>query len=66
VSTTSSKLSASIRVRRVNARNFDIEGTTTPISFVYDVLFLSRQHVAEHVRHADLSELKREYDADRS
>src|SRR5437016_878080 len=43
----------------------DIEGTTTPISFVYDVLFpFARKHAAKHVLHADLSELKREYDED--
>ncbi len=43
----------------------DIEGTTTPISFVYDVLFpFARRHVAEYVRQADLSDLKKEFDED--
>ena len=43
----------------------DIEGTTTPMSFVYDVLFpFARSHAAEFVRHADLSELKRDHDED--
>ena len=43
----------------------DIEGTTTPIAFVYDVLFpFARQHMAAHVRHADLTGLKLEYDED--
>jgi enolase-phosphatase E1 len=41
----------------------DIEGTTTPISFVYNVLFpFARSRVAEHVKHADLSDLKREHE----
>jgi enolase-phosphatase E1 len=41
----------------------DIEGTTTPISFVYDVLFpYARRHVSEYLKHADLSDLQREYD----
>jgi enolase-phosphatase E1 len=41
----------------------DIEGTTTPITFVYDVLFpFVRRHVADYIRHADLTDLKREYD----
>src|SRR5437870_1021710 len=46
----------------------DIEGTTTPISFVYDVLFpFARAHAAEYVKHSDpagLADLKREYDED--
>jgi enolase-phosphatase E1 len=43
----------------------DIEGTTTPISFVYDVLFpFARRHVPEYLKHADLTGLKREYDED--
>src|SRR5437867_4146546 len=43
----------------------DIEGTTTPIIFVYDVLFpFVRRHVAGYVKHADLTELHREYDED--
>jgi enolase-phosphatase E1 len=43
----------------------DIEGTTTPISFVYDVLFpYARSRMSEYVRKADLSDLHREYEAD--
>ena len=43
----------------------DIEGTTTPISFVYDVLFpYARRHVAEYIRHAGLSDLQREHEED--
>jgi len=42
----------------------DIEGTTTAISFVYDVLFpFVRRHVSDYVKHADLTDLRREYDA---
>src|SRR5438034_6794116 len=43
----------------------DIEGTTTPITFVYDVLFpFVRRHVADFVKHANLADLQREYDED--
>ena len=43
----------------------DIEGTTTPISFVYDVLFpFARRHAAEFVKDADLSELQHEHGED--
>src|SRR5205823_5309896 len=43
----------------------DIEGTTTPITFVYDVLFpFARRHVAGYLKHADLADLHREYDED--
>jgi enolase-phosphatase E1 len=43
----------------------DIEGTTTAISFVYDVLFpYARQHANAYVQNADLSDLRREYEAD--
>jgi enolase-phosphatase E1 len=43
----------------------DIEGTTTPISFVYNVLFpFARKHLAEYLPHTDLTDLKREYDED--
>jgi enolase-phosphatase E1 len=43
----------------------DIEGTTTPISFVYDVLFpFARSHAAEYLAHADVSDLRREYEQD--
>jgi enolase-phosphatase E1 len=41
------------------------EGTTTPITFVYDVLFpFARRHAAAYVGHADLTDLQREYDED--
>jgi enolase-phosphatase E1 len=43
----------------------DIEGTTTPITFVYDVLFpFARQHAREHLDDRAQQELKAEYDAD--
>jgi len=43
----------------------DIEGTTTPISFVYEVLFpFAREHAAEYLKDADLTDLKREHDQD--
>jgi enolase-phosphatase E1 len=43
----------------------DIEGTTTPIAFVYDVLFpFARRHVAGYLQRADVSDLKHEYEAD--
>src|SRR5688572_29390846 len=45
----------------------DIEGTTTPIAFVYDVLFpFARSRVAELVKHADLDlrELNLDHDED--
>jgi enolase-phosphatase E1 len=43
----------------------DIEGTTTPIAFVYDILFpFARRHVPKYLKRADLTELKREYDED--
>lgn len=43
----------------------DIEGTTTPISFVYDVLFpFAREHAHEHLGIDDQRALKTEYDAD--
>src|SRR5262245_55140209 len=45
----------------------DIEGTTTPISFVYDVLFpFARAHAGAHIRDEDLSALRAEYDTDLS
>ena len=41
----------------------DIEGTTTPITFVYEVLFpYARRHLADYLKQADLRDLKREYD----
>src|SRR5438552_8187694 len=43
----------------------DIEGTATPISFVYDVLFpFARRHAAEFVKDANLSELQHEHGED--
>jgi enolase-phosphatase E1 len=43
----------------------DIEGTTTSITFVYDILFpYVRQHAQEYVRSADLSDLRREHEED--
>lgn len=51
----------------MNARGIllDIEGTTTPISFVYDVLFpFARQRAGEYLKHEDLSLLKLEHDED--
>ncbi len=44
----------------------DIEGTTTPISFVYDVLFpFARQRIEEYAQHMeDISGLRREYEND--
>jgi enolase-phosphatase E1 len=41
----------------------DIEGTTTPISFVYDVLFpFARRRLTQYLKHADLTDLEREYE----
>jgi enolase-phosphatase E1 len=43
----------------------DIEGTTTPIAFVYDVLFpFARSRIAGYVRRANLADLQREHDED--
>ena len=43
----------------------DIEGTTTPVAFVYDVLFLfARHHAREYLKSANLEELHREHDED--
>jgi len=43
----------------------DIEGTTTPITFVYDVLFpYARRHAAAYVKKTDVTDLRREYEAD--
>jgi enolase-phosphatase E1 len=43
----------------------DIEGTTTPISFVYDVLFpYARAHAREYLDEEATRSLKGEYDAD--
>jgi enolase-phosphatase E1 len=43
----------------------DIEGTTTPITFVYDVLFpFARKHAHEHLSTDDERALKSEHDVD--
>lgn len=43
----------------------DIEGTTTPISFVYDVLFpFARRHAANFLQNAEIRDLRREYEED--
>jgi len=43
----------------------DIEGTTTPISFVYDVLFpYARAHVSENLDEEDVAALQLSYEAD--
>jgi enolase-phosphatase E1 len=43
----------------------DIEGSTTPIAFVYDVLFpYARRQMAEYVRSAELTDLRAEYNDD--
>jgi enolase-phosphatase E1 len=43
----------------------DIEGTTTPVSVVYDVLFpYARRHMAEHVRNAVFDDLEEEHEQD--
>ncbi len=43
----------------------DIEGTTTPIAFVYDVLFpFAGSRIAGYVTHANLADLQHEYDED--
>jgi enolase-phosphatase E1 len=41
----------------------DIEGTTTPIAFVYEVLFpYARRHVTAYAAAADFTDLRREYE----
>jgi enolase-phosphatase E1 len=43
----------------------DIEGTTTPITFVYDVLFpFAREHAEQHLDNEAQQALKGEHDAD--
>jgi len=43
----------------------DIEGTTTPISFVYDVLFpYARAHVSENLGAEDIAALRRSHEED--
>jgi enolase-phosphatase E1 len=44
---------------RIQAAVLDIEGTTTPIGFVYDVLFpFARTHLREYLDHADADLLR--------
>ena len=46
------------RVPQIQAIVLDIEGTTTPIGFVYDVLFrFARTHLCEYLDHADAEHL---------
>jgi len=43
----------------------DIEGTTTPISFVYDVLFpYARAHAGDHIGEEDLRSLRVDFEKD--
>jgi enolase-phosphatase E1 len=43
----------------------DIEGTTTPITFVYEVLFpYARRHAAAYLGKTELTDLRREYEED--
>src|SRR5689334_10840774 len=43
----------------------DIEGTTTPISFVYDVLFpFARAHAGDPLQAEDLTLLRQDYEED--
>jgi enolase-phosphatase E1 len=43
----------------------DIEGTTTPITFVYDVLFpFAWRHAAMFLKNVNVEDLKREYEQD--
>ncbi len=54
-----------MRLMPVRGVLLDIEGTTTPIAFVYDVLFpFARSHASDFVKHADLTDLKREHEED--
>src|SRR5688572_30792156 len=67
------RVTISLRTRGVRGVVLDIEGTTTPVSFVYDVLFrYAREHMASfvtsHAGQAALSEpvrlLEQEWEAD--
>jgi enolase-phosphatase E1 len=50
-------LSVSLPALGIRALVLDIEGTTTPVAFVYDVLFpYARSHVAAYLRRAGTSE----------
>ena len=43
----------------------DVEGTTTPISFVRDVLFpFAHEHAAEHLGALDAAAFRRDHDED--
>src|SRR5262245_47189140 len=51
--------------RETPAILLDVEGTTTPIAFVYDVLFpFARRRIASRLPYLDLTGLKREHDED--
>ena len=54
------------RIRRMTRGVLlDIEGTTTPIAFVYEVLFpYARQQMADYLRTAELTDLRAEYKED--
>ncbi len=63
----------SLTTASVRAIVLDIEGTTTPIDFVYEVLFpFARTHVEDYLRQSlgseelrlDLAKLREEYEAD--
>jgi enolase-phosphatase E1 len=54
-------------VRRLAMKGIllDIEGTTTPISFVYEALFpYARAHVSENLAEEDIGALRHDYEAD--
>jgi enolase-phosphatase E1 len=54
----SSFLPFELRRHQIQAIVLDIEGTTTPIGFVYDVLFpFARTHLCEYLDHADAEHL---------
>src|SRR5262245_3340938 len=52
-------MAISLSAQNIRGLLLDIEGTTTPIAFVYDVLFpFAREHVREFLeRHLDLDEV---------
>jgi len=55
------------RIRSLTMKGIllDIEGTTTPISFVYDVLFpYARAHVSENLGEEDIADLRLSYETD--
>jgi enolase-phosphatase E1 len=54
-------VTGTLRERGVTAVLLDIEGTTTPMAFVHEVLFpFARNHLAEYLRHARDSPVLRE------